>query len=134
MLFLFLKAMAMFCVFVNPLSHTYKYCMFIFVPHVLTNKFCLGSSLISASYSTSFSFQLLPSGVTTVIISLHFTLSLPTLSCHTNPPSKVFKIILLHLTLHLDCYTCLPLIHTHVICLASPDFHSSSLQNIPPTL
>lgn len=130
MLFPFLKAMAMFCVFVNPLSHTYKYCMFIFVPRVLTNKFCLGSSLISASYSTSFSccLQELPQ-LSSPSISLY-----QTLSCHTNPPSKVFKINLLHLTLHLDCYTCLPLIHTHVICLASPDFHSSSLQNIPPTL
>lgn len=32
------------------------------------------------------------------------------------------------------CYSCLPLIYTHVVILASTDFHSSFLLCIPPTL
>lgn len=132
MLFPYLKAMAMFCVFVNPLSHTYKYCMFIFVPHVLTNKFCLGSSLISASYSTSFSY---------------FVLELPQLSSPSISPyfvtptlSQVFKIILLHLTSHLDCYTSPSHSHTcNLSCfswfsfLFSSKHISNSLGSLPPT-
>lgn len=34
--------------------------------------------------------------------------------------------------LHLNCYTCLLLIHAHVFCLASADLHSSFLQRKPP--
>lgn len=63
------------------------------------------------------------------------TFTLPALfssspSIAVNGWRQVFELIHLHCfcSLYLHCYACLHRIHTHVFCLASTDFHSSSLQ------